>query len=219
MLRNRLSTGAHSSRPRPAAGAVLAVGALSLLAACGGKNSSAAIPTPSVSASPSSTEPSSAPTSASTTEPTAAPSTAAPTASRTTVVGTADCQSRHLALQAGQSQGAAGSTIATFILRNAGTTPCGLFGFPGVSFLNSSGARLGAAGTRQGTAAARFIVQPGQVASFQVQIPVAGCAPNSPQSTTIRVYPPNQKAALEAPAAFPICSAPSVTAVKSGITQ
>jgi hypothetical protein len=217
MLHNRLSTVAHSSRPRPAVGAVLAIGALSLLAACGGSSSPAAIPTSSVSASPSSTAPS--PSSASTTEPTAATTTAAPTASRTAVVGTADCESRHLALQAGQSQGAAGSTIATFILRNAGTTPCGLFGFPGVSFLNSSGARLGAAGTRQGTAAARFIVQPGQVASFQVQIPVAGCAPNSPQSTTIRVYPPNQKAALEAPAAFPICSAPSVTAVKSGITQ
>jgi hypothetical protein len=217
MLHNRLSTVAHSSRPRPAVGAVLAIGALSLLAACGGSSSPAAIPTSSVSASPSSTEPS--PSSASTTEPTAATTTAAPTASRTAVVGTADCESRHLALQAGQSQGAAGSTIATFILRNAGATPCGLFGFPGVSFLNSSGARLGAAGTRQGTAAARFIVQPGQVASFQVQIPVAGCSPNSPQSTTIRVYPPNQKTALEAPAAFPICSAPSVTAVKSGITQ
>jgi hypothetical protein len=135
------------------------------------------------------------------------------------VVGTADCQSTHLALQQGQSQGAAGSTIATFILRNAGTSPCALFGFPGVSFLNSSGTQLGAAATRQGTAGPRFIVQPGQVASFQVQIPVAGCVSPITQSTTIRIFPPNQKGALQAPAVFPICTAPSVTAVKSGITQ
>ena len=165
--------------------------------------------------------PSAAPTTAAPT--TAVPTTAAPTtvgpSPSATVVGTADCQSAHLALQAGQSQGAAGSTIATFILRNAGSTPCGLAGFPGVSFLNSSGAQLGAAATRQGTAPARFIVQPGQVASFQVQISVVSCSASSPQSTTIRVYPPNQKAALEAPGEFPICSAPSVTAVKSGITQ
>jgi hypothetical protein len=151
--------------------------------------------------------------------PTTVPTTTAPTPSHTVVVGTANCQSTHLALQAGQSEGAAGSTIATFILRNAGTTPCALAGFPGVSFLNSSGVQMGAAATRQGTAAARFIVQPGQVASFQVQIAVAGCTTNTPQSTTIRVYPPNQTAALEAPGAFPICTAPSVTAVRSGITQ
>jgi hypothetical protein len=218
MLRYRPSAAAHSSRTRLVAGAVTA-GTACLVTACGGSSSPVAVPTPSSSASASSSASTSAPTPAPTTAaPTAVPTTVAPSPSPT-VVGTADCQSVHLALQAGQSQGAAGSTIATYILRNAGSTPCGLAGFPGVSLLNSSGAQLGAAATRQGTATARFIVQPGQVASFQVQISVVSCSAGDPQSTTIRVYPPNQKAALEAPGVFPICAAPSVTAVKSGITQ
>lgn len=214
MLRHPLSAAAHASHTRSLGAALVAAGALSLVAACGGSSSPAA-PTASASASTTTSPSSAAPSST----PSVAPTTSAPTPSATVVAGPADCQSIHLALQAGQSQGAAGSTIATFILRNAGSTPCGLFGFPGVSFLNSAGAQIGSAATRQGTAPARFIVQPGQVASFQVQIAVAGCVTNSIQSTTIRVYPPNQKAALEAPGAFPICSVPTVTAVKSGITQ
>lgn len=214
MVRHRLSAAAHSSYLRSLTGAFVTIGAVSLVAACSGSNSPGSLPTPSAT----SASPSAAPSSTSPTPPPAT-SSAAPSASATTVVGTPDCQSSHLALQAGQSQGAAGSTIATFILRNAGTSPCGLFGFPGVSFLNSSGTQLGAAATRQGTAGPRFIVQPGQVASFQVQIPVAGCVSPITQSTTIRIFPPNQKGALEAPAVFPICTAPSVTAVKSGITQ
>jgi hypothetical protein len=213
MLRHPLSAAAHASHTRSLGAALVAAGALSLVAACGG-SSSPAVPSPSASVSGNTS-----PTATPSVEPTTAPTTSAPTPSATVVAGPADCQSIHLALQAGQSQGAAGSTIATFILRNAGSTPCGLFGFPGVSFLNSAGAQIGSAATRQGTAPARFIVQPGQVASFQVQIAVAGCVTNSIQSTTIRVYPPNQKAALEAPGAFPICSVPTVTAVKSGITQ
>jgi hypothetical protein len=216
MVRHRLLATAHSSRNQPLVATLVAASALGLVAACGGSSTPDAIPTGSASASASSSASASPSGSASSSTPTQTP---APTVTATTVAGPADCQSIHLALQAGQSQGAAGSTIATFILRNAGSSPCGLFGFPGVSFLNSSGTQLGKAATRQGTAIARFIVQPGQVASFQVQIGVAGCATSSPQSTTIRVYPPNQLNALEAPAVFPICTAPSVTAVKNGITQ
>jgi len=104
-----------------------------------------------------------------------------------------------------------------YILRNAGTAPCTLFGFPGVSFLNAAGTQLGQAATRQGTAAPVFTVQPGQVASFRVQIAVAGCATNSSQSTTVRVFPPNNTGALEAPASFPVCTSPSVTAVVNGL--
>lgn len=217
MVRHPQSSAAHSSRTQSLAGAVVALGALSLVAACGGSSKPAASHTPAASVATSSAAPSAtetaAPTGAASSEPTPSP------VPSTAVVGPADCQSVHLALQAGQSQGAAGSTIATFVLRNAGSAPCSLFGFPGVSFLNASGAQVGPAAIRQGTPGARVIVQPGQVASFQVKVAVAACSMNSPQSTTIRVFPPNQRAALEAPGAFPICTAPGVTAVKSGITQ
>jgi hypothetical protein len=133
------------------------------------------------------------------------------------VVGPAGCTSNHLALQQGTSQGAAGSTIVQYILRNAGTAPCTLLGFPGVSFLDSTGKQLGSAATRQGAASTVFTVQPGQVASFAVQIAIAGCATSAVQSQTIRVFPPNNTGALEAPGSYPICTAPSVTAVQNGL--
>jgi hypothetical protein len=198
---------------RPVALVAAAAGALTLVAACGSSSSSDK-PTPSPSSAASS---SSAPTSAPATSSAPAPTTA-PTATTTTVAGPAGCTSNHLALQQGTSQGAAGSTIVQYILRNAGTAPCTLFGFPGVSFLNSAGTQVGSAATRQGAATPAVTVQPGQVASFTVQIAIAGCATSAVQSQTIRVFPPNNTAALEAPGSYPICTAPSVTSVKSGLT-
>jgi Protein of unknown function (DUF4232) len=216
MVRHRVLA-SRSLHPR-FAGGVVAVAGLSLVAACSSSGSPKTLPTPSVTPSTTSPVPSSSPSTAPTSSAPLTPSPV-PSTSATTVVGPADCQSIHLALQAGAAQGAAGSTIATFILRNAGSTPCGMFGFPGVSFLNSAGAQIGGAEGHQGTAGPRFIVQPGQVASFQVQLPVAGCTSTPVQSTTIRVYPPNQTGALELAAGLPICTAGTVTAVKSGITQ
>ncbi len=170
------------------------------------------MPTPTPTSAPSSAAPTSS-------VPTAPASSAAPapTATATGVVGPAGCTSNHLALQQGTSQGAAGSTIVQYILRNAGTAPCTLYGFPGVSFLNEAGTQLGQAATRQGTATPAFTVQPGQVASFAVQIAVAGCNANSARSATVRIFPPNNTGALEAPASFLICTAPSVTAVQNGL--
>jgi hypothetical protein len=195
---------------RPALALVLPVAAISLVVGCG-SSSKGPSPTPSPTAS----TPSTAPPTTTAPSPTPTPvTTPTPTA-----VAAAACESQHLALQTGQSQGAAGSVITTYILRNAGTAPCTLFGFPGVSLLNSAGQQLGAAATRQGTAFPQFTLPPGRVASFRVQIARAGCAQTSPPSTTIRIYPPNQTLALTAPFQTAVCTAPSVTAVQAGIVS
>ncbi len=107
----------------------------------------------------------------------------------------------------------------TWILRNAGSQPCSLYGYPGVSFLDANGKEVGPAATRQGSAPAQFTLPPGQVGSFTVQVGVAGCQANAPQSSSIRVYPPNQTQALTAQVAVPICVAPQVSAVQPGIVN
>ena len=206
----RLNAYDAANRPRlqPRALAVPLAAALALVAGC--SSSSKSTPTPS----PTTPAPSSAPATSS-----AASATPTPVASPTPtpIAGAAACASEHLALQAGQTQGAAGSLIATYILRNAGTAPCTLFGFPGVSLLNAAGQQVGAAANRQGSTFPQFTLQPGQVGSFRVQIAHAGCPPTSPQSQNIRVFPPNQTSPLTAPLQVAVCTAPSVTAVQPGI--
>jgi hypothetical protein len=189
-----------------------AVAALAPLAGCA--NSHKAAPTAAASAS----SPTTAPSSSSATVPSATP-TAVTSAAANLIVGPADCASLHLALQAGHIQGAVGSLIATYILRNTGALPCTLFGFPGVSLLNSGRQQVGAAASRQGTAFPKFTLQPGQVGSFLVQIAHAGCPATSPHSQTIRIFPPNQRSALTALLDTPVCTAPSATAVRAGIVD
>ena len=187
---------------------LLAVAALAPLAGCA--SSPKAAPTAAAIAANPTTAPSS-----SAAVPSATP-TPVTSAAANLIAGPAACASVHLALQAGPSQGAAGSLIATYLLRNAGAVPCSLYGFPGVSLLNSGGRQVGAAASRHGTAFPKFTLQPGQVASFLVQIAHAGCPPASPQSQTIRIFPPNQRLALTAPFTVDVCTTPSTSAVQAG---
>ncbi len=96
-------------------------------------------------------------------------------------------------------QGAAGSSYGTYILTNTGASACTIFGYPGVSFLNSGGTTLGVA-TRSSTVPSTITVAPGQPASFVVHTSNigidAGCAAATQTTATLLVYPPNQTVAL-----------------------
>jgi hypothetical protein len=90
-------------------------------------------------------------------------------------------------------------------LRNAGSAPCSLYGYPGVSWVaGADGHQVGAAATRSpdpaGPKLSTVILQPGALASAPLDIvdaaafPKAACKPVPVKG--LRVYPPGEKAAL-----------------------
>ena len=92
-------------------------------------------------------------------------------------------------------------------LRNTGTSPCTLYGYPGVSWVRgASGLQTGAAATRQtdpnGTEKT-VTLAPGALASAPLDIvdaaviPPSECKPVAVRG--LRIYPPGQQAALFLP--------------------
>jgi hypothetical protein len=95
-------------------------------------------------------------------------------------------------------------------LRNAGSSPCTLYGYPGVSWVaGADGHQVGAAAQRQsddsGSAEQTITLAPGALASAPMDIvdaaviPPAECKPVPVRG--LRVYPPGQTAALFLPLA------------------
>jgi hypothetical protein len=93
-------------------------------------------------------------------------------------------------------------------LRNAGSTSCAVYGYPGVSWVaGSDGHQVGAAAQRQtdnsGSAEQTITLAPGALASAPLDIvdaaviPPAECKPVPVRG--LRVYPPGQTAALFLP--------------------
>lgn len=100
------------------------------------------------------------------------------------------------------SGGGAGHQYPTLVLTNSGTTSCTMSGYPGVSFVGgSSGTQLGDAAARDTTVAATTLtVEPGASVHADLDITQAAnypedtCGPTP--ATGLRVYPPDQTAAL-----------------------
>ena len=117
----------------------------------------------------------------------------------------AGCQSSNLRLSFISGQGAAGTAYMTYGLTNTGSSPCTMIGYPGVAILDSQGqvvqhpARRGS-GTAPAVPVKLITLQPGQRASFLLTssdvIPSPGC-PHSYIGTTLQVFPPNQRGALQ----------------------
>ena len=92
-------------------------------------------------------------------------------------------------------------------LRNVGSSPCALYGYPGVSWVaGADGHQVGAAATRQADPSGSevtVILKPGATASAPLDIvdaaviPPASCKPVPVRG--LRIYPPGQKAAMFLP--------------------
>src|ERR1700689_4093470 len=172
--------------------AVMAVAAAGLLAAC-------------ASATTSSTA--AAPHAASSRTPNASTSsTAAKNGSGTAgTAGLTACgaSSLRVAVDAGQAGGAAGSTYVPVTFTNTSTSACGMYGFPGVSFVSaddSAGHQIGAAAQENPQFAKQSVKLPaGGVAHAWLQVAEAGNYPASAcQPVTahwLRVFPPGDAAA------------------------
>jgi Domain of unknown function (DUF4232) len=146
-------------------------------------------------------------------------------------VGLALCQpsSLQVTVNASQAGGAAGSTYLPVDFTNTSSSPCGLYGYPGMSFVTAgdgSGSQIGAAAQKNpsfGKVPVRLAA--GGVAHAWLQVAEAG---NYPAATCqpvtahwLRVYAPGETQALYVSHAFDACSSDSaplltVMPVRSG---
>lgn len=173
-----------------------------LLAACGssggGGNTSAASATAATQATSAST------TTASTTTTTSTASTSTSTSTTTTTVaGPPPCTASMLALSFLGQQGGMGHGEIGFQLRNTSGTSCRTYGWPGIQFLDQSGAPLPTIPHHTtsdffgNSTAIPLVISPGDSASFRLDVGhgVAtsnGCA----TAYALQVIPPNDTATL-----------------------
>jgi hypothetical protein len=185
---------------------LLAAGVLA--AGCAASSSSSSSPTGVSASSPSG--PSSAGASAS-----SAASSAAASASASAVgsvaasSGAPACTSADLKISLGGGAGAGMSQNHIGLqFRNSGSSPCTLYGYPGVSWVaGADGHQVGAAAQRQsdnsGNAEQAITLAPGALASAPLNIVDAAVIPPSECKPVpvrgLRVYPPGQTAALFLP--------------------
>ena len=104
-----------------------------------------------------------------------------------------------LGAHVGLAQGTAGSIYQVIYFTNLGTTPCSLYGYPGVSLAAGSAHvnQVGAAASRSSaTAAAVVTLNAGQSANALLRIVEAGNYPTGsckPTATTfLQIFPPGQ---------------------------
>ena len=146
-------------------------------------------------------------------------STAATGVTTTTKAGPPACTSGELQAELGPSDAGAGQVYAPLILRNTSSTTCEVTGFPGVSVLDGSGTQLGDPATRDGAEGGSVLLQPGGVASATLHTTGEGIGGScQPASAQMKVYPPNQTAAITFAASYTVCGGFSVTTMVPGDT-
>jgi hypothetical protein len=116
-----------------------------------------------------------------------------------------------LALSYVGSEGTAGTSYATYRLRNTGQLTCDLTGYPGVSYLDGAGREVQRDAVRETVSpgARTVTLRPGAEVRFEVGnstvVPNAAC-PDNRAAVTLRVYPPDNTMALLLPGRYEVCS-------------
>jgi hypothetical protein len=116
----------------------------------------------------------------------------------------AQCSTTALRVSIGAPSGAAGSIYYPLEFTNVSSVTCGMYGYPGVSFVAApAGGQLGGAAVRNSTFAPSLVdLAPGAVAHASVQVVVAQSYPASVCKPVtahwLRVYPPGQYTPLYA---------------------
>jgi Domain of unknown function (DUF4232) len=155
-----------------------------------------------------------------------AASSSVPATSLSPAAGPSACPNGSLQVKQGVAQGYAGGVYEVIDFTNTSGSPCTLLGYPGVSLVaGSSNTQIGLAAKRSTTTPVRQItLAPGATANALLQIvdalnfPSASCGPV--KATALRVYPPNQTAAVLLPNASSGCAKPvqimTIGAVQAG---
>jgi len=126
----------------------------------------------------------------------------------------ATCAANHTRVWYGEPVGvAAGHSYVEFQLSNISRSTCALFGYPGVSALNSSGTEVGKPARHAGNKIT-VTLAPGATAHFVLKITSAPLICAHPVSAAqIRVFPPGQFHAQKLPLATEQCVSRSVMSV------
>lgn len=140
---------------------------------------------------------------------------ASPTAAASSAAAVTACATSALTVtvDTAKANGAAGSIYYPLDFTNISSSPCTLFGYPGVSFVTGQGgAQLGRAARRNPVAHATTVtLVPGAVAHATLQVAEAGnydqaqCKPVT--AHWLKVFPPDQTAAAYAHFTTQACSA------------
>ncbi|MFI7482652.1 DUF4232 domain-containing protein [Kocuria sp. M1R5S2] len=215
------------SRPFPAALALLSVLAL---AACSGGTQDQDTPSPTDESTTGSTA---EPTEESTAAPSPTPTATAGDPARSpggipapaeepddaTAGGAASgagsrwCTAGQLELVAVPAGGAAGSVFVNLTATNTSDTPCTLGGYPGVSFVDASGAMIGAPAVRDATTPGTGqAVAPGESVSAVLRVGQAGNYPacDARAAAGLRVYPPESTESVVVPFPAQACADPQI---------
>jgi Protein of unknown function (DUF4232) len=127
--------------------------------------------------------------------------------------GAPACANGTLQVQLRGAQGYAGGVDLVINFINTSSAACTLYGYPGVSLVSSSHAQIGLAAKRTTTAPVRLVtLAPGATGHAQLQIadalnfPASTCSPA--QAADLRIYPPNQTAAVFLPDRSQGCAQP-----------
>lgn len=155
------------------------------------------------------------PASATATHSIAAPTTPSAPQSSAGVTGCAS-SALTVTVNTARASGAAGSIYYPLEFTNISGSTCTLFGYPGVSFVTGpSGSQIGRSALRNPVVAATTVsLAPGAVAHATLQVAEAdNYDPAQCQAVTahwLKIYPPNQFAAVYAPFTTRACSSRSV---------
>lgn len=155
---------------------------------------------------------------------TAPAGTATPTVPRTTTtrnpVVVKECATSQLNATLTNPSGAAGSVGYDLSFANVSAVACSLGGFPGVSFVTgANGTPVGAAAQRDNFGPiATVVVAPGHTArAILLEVDSGNFPPDTCRLVPVsglRIYPPNQTAALFVPQAVQACSNPADPVLK-----
>lgn len=123
------------------------------------------------------------------------------------------CRTHDLTGAVTPQEGAAGATVLSLTLTNDGQQACHLYGYPGVSFADESGAMIGLPAERAGLAGTPLTVLPGESASASLKQSNAadyGQVCNAHTSAALVVYPPDSYDALSIPYQTQACGNPKI---------
>jgi hypothetical protein len=200
-----------STRTRTLTGALLAALALAL-AGCGGSNTSSSTAHRQASTGPAQAATTGSPTATTTTQPASTTTTSPPASSSTTsnsggvaVAGSA-CSAADLTPAFLNSNGATGHVVSSFVLHNSSTQTCHTYGYPGIEFLDKSGAPIATDAIRTTTDFAGHIpetaitLKPGQEATFRiVTSDVASSQTACANAYGLQIIAPDDTATMKAP--------------------
>ncbi|MHA7293048.1 DUF4232 domain-containing protein [Arthrobacter sp. HLT1-21] len=236
--------GIHTRTSSAAAVVVAAISSIALIAGCGTSNSTdqettaaavetttSATPTSEPPTEEASEAPSSAPSSAPESEPSSAPETepsaspsadASPEAEEPAEAATEICTAADLSasVETPMGAGGAGTAARNLILANTSDTDCTMTGYPGVSYVDASGAQVGAPADREpGVEVPAVVLEPGQSAIATLQQTNAqnyGDDCVITDTVGVLVYPPDATDSLVAAQESFGCAAESIILMTVG---